>query len=144
MEKRKPSPAREPTGALAAILRPKSLSAIFDHPKAVFLRRQKNSIHVRRMPVKMDRKNSDRARSHRRLQKIDIDAVGLVDVDEDRPRAAMNHRFDRWKRGVRRNKDLVARTNTHRVMQHQSARRPRRTKHRFLRSDIRRELGFER
>src|SRR5260370_2383987 len=118
-KKRKRARARNRADALAAILRAKSLSAIFYHPKPVFFRGQENSIHVGGMPVKMDRKNSDRARSHRRFQKIDIDAVRLVDVDEDRSRAAMNHGLDRWKRGMRRTKNLVTGAKAHRVMPHQ-------------------------
>src|SRR5205807_4783257 len=108
------------------------LGAIFHHPKSVFLRGQKNSIHVRRMSVKMNWKNSDRSCAHRVFQKIDIDAVSLVDVDEDGPRAAMNHRFDRWKRGVRWNENLVARTNCQRLKQHHRSARPIRTEHDFV------------
>ena len=62
--KRKRACAPDRADALAAILRAKSLGAIFDHPKPVFLRSQKNSIHVRGMPVKMDWKDSDRALTH--------------------------------------------------------------------------------
>src|SRR5207253_928110 len=93
--------------------------------------------------VEMNRKKSDRARTHRFLQKIDIDAASLVDVDEDRPRAAMNHRLDRWKRGERWNENFVPGTNSHRVMEHQRASGPRRTKDRFFRSDVSRQLGLE-
>src|SRR5579864_6234053 len=109
----------------------------------MFLRGQENSIQVRRMPVEVHWKDPDRSRSHRTLQLVDIDAVSFVDVDKDRPRAAVNHRFHRWESGVRWSEDFVAWPNAHRLMQHQSTACPIGAENSFFCPNVSGNLGFK-
>src|SRR5437868_10247822 len=95
----------------------------------MLLRDFENALEIRWVPVKMDRKNSNRARRNRGLDEIDIEAVRFVDVDENRLRAAMNHWLNRWKCSMRRYKNLIARFQAHCAVKQKCACRPRGTEH---------------
>src|ERR1051325_4966444 len=92
----------------------------------------------------MDGKNSDRAPGNRCFELIDIEAIGVVDVDEDRFAAKMNHRFDRWKRCMRRDENFVSRFQPYCRVKQEAARRPGRTKHGFFRAGISSQFLLER
>src|SRR6476469_7659194 len=98
----------------------------------MFVRDFQNAIQVCGMTVKMNWENSNGSRTDRRLDQIDIEAVSFVDVDEDRLRAPMHHRFDRWKCCMRWHDHLIARLNHHGAMEEENSRRPRRTENRLF------------
>ena len=104
----------------------------------------KHAIEVRGVAVKMHWNNANGAWRDERLDLLHVHAIGLVDVDEDRNRAAMNHWFHRRKRCVRWHDDLVARTQSLREVQQIDDERPRRAEDGVFGAGVGGKLSLER
>ena len=87
---------RQPNAA-ASVFGADRACRVFNHPQAMLARDIQNSIEIRRMSIKMNRQNADRARRNRRLEKINIETVRFIYVDENGLRTEMNHWLDRRK-----------------------------------------------
>jgi len=100
-------------------------------------------LHVSRMPVRWTGRIPAVRSLIVCLEKIDIDAV-VSSMSMKTGRAPDESSVQLMETQCAMERNFVAGANSHGVMQHQGAGRPRRTKDRFFRPDVGSQLGFER